>query len=61
MANARARAYGGLGADPKRGPRAEPLVIWSGSEASLKAEAESLVGFERPTEAAKFAVLTLYL
>ena len=40
MASAGARAYnGGLGAEPQRGPWAEPLVRGSGGEAPLKLKA----------------------
>ena len=37
MASAGARAYnGGLGAEPQRGPGAEPLVRGSGGQSPLK-------------------------
>jgi len=45
MASARsASLYGGLGAEPQRGPGAEPLVGGQGGEAPLKLKALSLLG-----------------
>jgi len=44
MASAVARAYNeGLGAEPQRGPRSEPLVRESGGEGPLKLKAFRLL------------------
>jgi len=46
-----ARAYnGGLGAEPQRGPGAEPLVRGSGGQSPP--EAESILALGRPTDTA---------
>ena len=49
-----ARAYnGGLGAEPQRGPRAEPLVRGSGGRSPPEAESILVIGC--PTEPANLA------